>query len=117
MLIKINNLRLTTNQIGVYDWEKTVQRPIIINAVISSDCEDSTFSDDLSDTIDYDKIFKKIAAVAAKKHFKLIEKMAKEMIDAVMEDSRISACELSVEKVGVVENVDSFAVTLTQKRP
>jgi dihydroneopterin aldolase len=43
--------------------------------------------------------------------------MAKEMIDAVMEDSRISACELSVEKVGVVENVDSFAVTLTQKRP
>ena len=115
MIIKIKNLRLKTI-LGVYDWEQKIEREIIINAAIKTSHLNSLQSDDLSDTIDYDDIIKKIKKLITEKRFKLIEKMTQEVMDTIMQNSRVLECELEIDKVGVVENVDSFSVTLTQKR-
>jgi dihydroneopterin aldolase len=114
MIIKIKNLRLQTI-IGVYDWEKTVNREIIINAELTTNYTKSKDSDDLADTIDYDLIILKLKNLVANKRFKLIEKMAQSAMDEILQDPRISKCKLEIDKVGVVENVDAFSVTLEQE--
>ncbi len=114
MLIKIKNLRLYTI-IGVFDWEQNIDREIIINAEITTNFTKSLHSDELSDAIDYDQIILKIKNLVANNRFKLVEKMAQTLMDAILEDQRISKCKLEIDKVGVVENVDSFSITIEQE--
>lgn len=111
MLIKIKNLRLKTI-LGIHAWEENVDREIIINAEIETKHLNSHFSDDINDTIDYDIIVTKIKNLIQSKRFKLIEKMVAEIVDAIMEDKRIFRCKVEVDKVGVIEGVDSFSITL-----
>lgn len=114
MLIKIKNLKLKT-VIGVFDWEQTINREIIINIEIKTDLKKALQSDDLQDTIDYDNIIVKIKNLVANNRFKLVEKLAQSLMDSILEDKRISKCRLEIDKVGVVENVDSFSVTIEQE--
>ena len=111
MLIRIKNLKLKTI-IGVYDWEKNFNREIIVNAEIEINDSKSASSDKLSDTIDYDQITKKIKDLATKKRFKLIEKLAGEIVKKIMEDGRIKRCRVEIDKMKVVEEVESFSVTI-----
>ncbi len=115
MLIKIKNLKLHTI-LGVYNWEKTFNREIIINAEIETDFTRSLESDNVEDTIDYDVITTKIKKLVTDNQFKLIEKMAQEMMNKIMEDARIKRCKLEIDKVGVIEFVESFSVTIEQHR-
>lgn len=114
MIIKIKNLKLHTI-IGVYDWEKNIDREIIINAEITTNLTRSLHSDDISDTVDYDQIISKIKELVANNRFKLIEKMAQTLMDEILTNPHISKCKLEIDKVGVVENVDSFSVTIEQE--
>ncbi len=111
MLIKIKNLRLKTI-LGIHPWEENVDREVIINAELETKYLNSQISDDINDTIDYDTIVTKIKNIILKKRFKLIEKMAAEIIDAIMEDKRIFRSKVEVDKVGVIDGVDSFSITL-----
>lgn len=115
MIIKIKNLHITTS-IGVYEWEKEFARDIIINAEIVTDHRDSLISDELQDTIDYDEIISKMRDLLKKKKFKLIEKLTQELVDLIMEDSRVLRCKVEVDKMKVFDDLDSLSVTLTQER-
>lgn len=115
MLIKIKNLRLRTF-LGVYDWEKNHDREIIINAEITTDYNNSLETDEISDTLDYSVLIAKIKTLVAQKRFKLIEKLAAQIMKKIMEDKRIKKCTLEVDKVGVVEGVESFSVTITEEQ-
>lgn len=115
MLIKIKNLEIKTI-LGIHDWEKTIDRQIIINAEIETDFEKSLESDNISDAIDYDSLTGKIKKLIAEKKFKLVEKMTAEVMNIIMEDKRIKKCKLEIDKVGAVENVESFSVTIERKR-
>ena len=113
MLIKIKNLKLKTI-LGVHAWEENINREIIINAEIETNNLSSLSSDDIKDTIDYDILILKIKNLISSKRFKLIEKMAAEIMREIMEDTNISRCKLEIDKVCVIADVDSFSVTLEQ---
>lgn len=114
MIIKIKNLKLHT-KIGVFDWEKTIDREMIINVEITTNLTKSLHSDDISDTIDYYQITSKIKNLVANNSFKLVERMAQTLMDGILEDKRINKCKLEIDKVGAVENLDSFAITIEQE--
>ncbi len=114
MIIKIKNLKLHT-KIGVFDWEKNVDREIIINAEMSTNSTKSLYSDDISDAIDYNQITSKIKNLVATNNFDLVEKMAQTIMDGILEDKRIKKCTLEIDKVGAVENLQSFAVIIEQE--
>ncbi|MES2961821.1 MAG: dihydroneopterin aldolase [Pseudomonadota bacterium] len=113
MLLKIKNLKLQTI-LGVHLWEEKINREIIINVEIESDFVKSLQSDDINDTIDYDLITTKIKNLIASKRFKLVETMAQNIMDEIMQDSRVKRCKIEIDKVGAVEAVESFSVTIEQ---
>ncbi len=114
MIIKIKNLRLHTI-IGVFEWEATIDREIIINAEITTNHLAALQSDELSDTINYDQIITKMKNTVANSRFKLVEKLAQTLMEEILQDQRIKKCKLEIDKVGVVENVDSFSITIEQE--
>ncbi len=115
MIIKIKNLRVQTI-IGVYDFEKTIKRNLIINATIETNHEKSLLSDNLNDTIDYDEIVTNIKKVIKDNQFKLIEKLANKILSSIISDNRIDKCLLEIDKVGAVKDVDSLSISLNYIR-
>lgn len=115
MILKIKNLKLTTI-LGIHAWEQDIDREIIINLEIEGDFKRSLESDNIEDTVDYDTISSQIKNLIASKRFKLIEKMAQELLNQVMEDQRITRCKIEVDKVGALDFVDSASITLEEYR-
>ncbi len=115
MLLKIKNLKLKTI-LGIHEWEEKTPREIIINAEIETDFINSLNSDNISDAIDYDKITSDIKNLIATKRFKLVEKMAQEVMNLILQDRRVKKCRLEIDKVGAVESLDSFAIAIEQTR-
>lgn len=115
MIIKIKNLKLITN-LGVYDWEKNFDRDILVNATIETKEINSTKSDILSETIDYDVIVSSIKEVIKNNQFQLIEKLTQEIVDKIMEDKRITKTTVEVDKLKVFTDVDAFSVIITKTR-
>ncbi len=115
MIIKIKNLRVQTI-IGVYDFEQTINRDLIINAIIETNNHQSLESDELADTIDYDHIVQNIKSIIKNNKFKLIEKLANEIMKSLSKDQRIVNCTLEIDKVGAVADVDSLSITLKYQK-
>jgi len=115
MIIKIKNFKLKTI-VGIYDWEQDFQREILINAKIHTNSTKAKISNNISDTIDYDLIINKIKQFVINNKFQLIEKMASDILDLIMEDKRIKKCEIELDKIGVVSGVESFSVTISKSR-
>lgn len=115
MIIKIKNFKFKTI-LGIYEWEESFDREIIINAAIHTDHDSARYTKNINDAIDYDQIITKIKNSLTSKKFKLIEELAQEILDLIMQDSRIKKCEVEVDKVKVVENVESFSITLVSER-
>ena len=113
MILKIKNLKLETI-LGIHDWEQHVKRPIIINLEIEGNFEKSLTSDNIADTIDYDKISNEIKEIIENNKFQLIEKMTQQLLDKIMQDSRITRCKIEVDKVGAINFVESASITLEQ---
>lgn len=115
MIIKIKNLKLKTI-IGIHDFEQESLREIIINVKIETDKIDSLYSDKIEDTIDYANLTEKIKSVVKNHQSKLIESLAQNIIDKIMEDDAIKSCELELDKPGAVKDVESFSINLKNVR-
>ena len=113
MIIKIKNLKLDTN-IGVYDWEKTHSRTLLFNVTIETDLMEGVKSDNLKDVIDYAIIVNHIKNFVDNHNCQLIEKMAGEILDIIMQDKRIKRCDLEIDKLNPFDFIDSFSITQTR---
>lgn len=111
MIVNIKNLRIKT-VIGIHPWEKDIDRELRLNIKIFCDDCNATKSDEINDTIDYDVITNKVRNIVKNNKFNLIEKLAKTLMDAILEDEKISRCIIEVDKMNVFEDVDSFSVIL-----
>ena len=109
MIIKLNNLKLKTI-IGVYEWEQSVLRELIINLTIHTQTHNSMDTDKLSDTIDYEGLVNQIKEITLKQKFQLIEALSKAIIDQLTQDKRITKLKLCIAKVGAVQDLESFEV-------
>ena len=112
MIINIENLRLRTI-IGIYDWEKENKQDVIINVSLEFDGSDAGSSDDIEDTVDYKSITKKIINHVEDGKFNLIEKLVTDIGNIVMEDKRVLASTVTVDKPGALRFTDSVSITNT----
>ena len=116
-LIRIKNLRLRT-VIGVFDWEQKVLQDLVINlelncdlSVIDPDCSD------LSQTVDYKSLTKKIISYVERGRFYLLEGLGNALLKLALEhDTRIRSCAVQLDKPGALRFADSVSVRLEQSR-
>lgn len=115
MILTINKLRLRTT-VGVYDWEKTRPRDVIVTLRMTFDGEKAVKSDDIEDTIDYDSLSSLLQnEIEPTKHY-LVEKLTDQIADLVMANTIASWVEVTVEKPGVPAFAESILITLERHR-
>ncbi|MFZ0227030.1 MAG: dihydroneopterin aldolase [Mycobacterium sp.] len=83
---------------GVFEHERADGQDFVVDIVVWIDLADAAASDDLADTYDYGVLAERAAAVIAGPARNLIETVAGEIAEGVMNDDRVHAVEVTVHK-------------------
>ena len=102
--------------IGIHDWEREKKQDILINVEMEVDCRPAGLSDDFRDAVDYRAVTKSIIALVEGSGFFLVERMAEEVAKICLEDSRVTAARVRVEKPGAVRFSRSVGVEVERTR-
>lgn len=100
--------------LGVYDWERTHLRPIIIDIKMHLPDSQRFTVDDLAHTIDYQAVSECLKSLCQKAHFQLLETLAEYLIAAVLNAFKVPTIELTVHKPDVLPQVKDVSVTLVR---
>jgi len=102
--------------IGVRAWERQLRQKVRIDVSFDLDLRDAGESDDIVHTVDYKRLKDRILGFVATSRFRLLEGLAAAIADLVLEDRRVAACEVLVEKPGALTGAESVAVRLRRRR-
>ncbi|HYB36209.1 MAG TPA: dihydroneopterin aldolase [Mycobacterium sp.] len=83
---------------GIYDHERSDGQDFVVDITVWIDLVDAAASDDLSDTYDYGVLAQRAADIVGGPARNLIETVAGEIADDVMNDKRVHAVEVVVHK-------------------
>ncbi|WP_026917511.1 dihydroneopterin aldolase [Gordonia shandongensis] len=95
--IELKGLRVRGNH-GVFDHERRDGQEFVIDVTLWVDLSAAAESDDLNDTVDYGELAQRAHDVVAGEPCNLIETLGARIADSIMDDTRISACEVTVHK-------------------
>ena len=115
MIIKIENLRLRT-VVGIFEWEKKVKQDIVINIEIEFDGREAVEKDDISFTVDYKSLTKRIINDVEGREFNLIEKIAGDVVGVILEDDRVKKATAKVDKPGALRFADTVSVMHSESK-
>ena len=95
--IELRGLAVRGNH-GVFDHERRDGQDFIIDITVWIDLAGAAASDDLNDTYDYGVLAQRAADIVAGPARNLIETVAAQIAQDVMDDSRVHAVEVVVHK-------------------
>ena len=113
--IKIKNLKLRAI-VGINSWERHTKQNIIINVMIDYDAALAAKTDRIEDTIDYKTIKKNIIKEVEHSKYFLLEKLTAQILNLVMENKKVRAVTVEIDKPKALRFADSVSVTLHKKR-
>jgi dihydroneopterin aldolase len=103
---------------GVFEHERAGSQDFVVDITVWIDLADAAASDDLADTYDYGVLAERAAAVIAGPARNLIETVAGEIAEDVMQDTRVHAVEVIVHKpqAPIPYSFDDVAVVARRSR-
>ncbi len=98
--------------IGVYDWEREIRQRLLFDLEMSNDNRVPAASDNVEDTLDYDRISRRIAEFTGESEFQLIETLAERVAELVLAEFAVSHLKLTLHKPGAVDIADDVGVSI-----
>jgi len=109
--IFINELRLNM-LVGIYDWERVTPQTMQFDLEIGVPSQRAGQSGRIEDTIDYAKVVKRIEESVRASHVGLLEKLAEQIAQLVMQEFRAPWVKVSVTKLAPLKNVKRLGITI-----
>jgi dihydroneopterin aldolase len=105
--------------IGVWEWERKIRQTIIIDLDMGFDIRKAAASDDLTDTLSYKDVAKRITGFVEDSGFQLVEKLAEEVASILLKEFAISWCRVRINKRGAVRGAGDVGVVIErgEQRP
>jgi dihydroneopterin aldolase len=113
-LIFIRELKVETC-IGIYDWEQRIKQTVLFDLEFSVDIQKAAASDQIDDTLDYAKIAGCITHFVGKGKFLLLERLAHETADLLLQHFSITDLRLKVSKPGAVANAKEVGLVIHRR--
>ena len=101
--------------IGVFSWEQNAPRTIFVDVTLSLNTQTAAAQDDLTQTVDYAKVYNTIVICGQAKTYLLIETLAETIAQTLLEEHpRLQQIELTVYKPGAVPQAKTVGITITR---
>ena len=98
--------------IGVNDDEREKEQKVIINIELECGLGRAGQTDNLADTLNYRSLNKRIMEAVASSRYFLVEALAEMIAGLCLEDKRVEAASVAVDKPGALRHVRSVAVQI-----
>ena len=83
---------------GVFSEEQLKGQTFIVDVVLWLDLEKAGNTDDLQETVHYGELYEKIKYIAEQKRFDLIEALAKNIADTILDEKGVTKTLVRVKK-------------------
>jgi|OM-RGC.v1.028447489 dihydroneopterin aldolase len=111
-IVFIDDLNLET-YIGLHDWEKDQRQIVVANISLGVNIAQAANLDDVSLSVDYEKLSNHLREWALNNRVELLEKFALQIVDEIKTKfNNITSIELRLTKKGVVPNTSGCGVQI-----
>jgi len=98
--------------IGVYDWERLIRQPLVMDLEMASDTTRAAASDAIADALDYAAISQQVIALVEGSEFQLLESLADAIATMVMREFGVPWLRLRLGKPGAVAEAEDVGVII-----
>jgi len=102
--------------IGFIDWERRVKQTVVLDIELPVDCRRASISDEVTDTLDYKKVAKRVLAFIAASEFKLVETLAHRVALLILEEFAVAWVRIALNKPGAIRNSRDVGVVIERAR-
>lgn len=102
--------------IGFIDWERRVKQTVVVDLELPVDCTRAAATDDVSDTVDYKRVAKRVIAYIEASEFKLVETLAQRLAALLLEEFALDWVRVSLNKPGAIRSSRDVGVAIERCR-
>jgi dihydroneopterin aldolase len=110
-IVFLRGLRIET-VIGIYDWEKGIKQPVILDLEMSTDVAKAAVSDRIEDAVDYKAVSKRLKQFVGEGRFELVETLAERCAEIIRSEFGVAWLRLSINKIGAVTDAKDVGVVI-----
>lgn len=115
-IVFLRGLRIET-VIGIYDWEKGIKQPVILDLEMSTDVARAAASDCIEDAVDYKAVSKRLKQFVGEGRFELVETLAERCAEIIRTEFGVRWVRLTANKIGAVTDANDVGVTIERGEP
>ena len=102
--------------IGIYDWERKIKQPIVLDIEMGFDNRKPAATDDIADTLDYKAVSKRLIQFVSESDFGLVETLAERCCAIILDEFAVAQVKLKLSKVGAVRGARAVGVMIERAR-
>jgi len=102
--------------IGFIEWERRIKQTVVIDIELPVDCARAAETDDVTHTVDYKRVAKRLIAFVEASEFKLVETLAHRAAMTVLEEFSLAWVRISVNKPGAIRGSRDVGVSIERTR-
>jgi len=102
--------------IGFIEWERRIKQTIVLDIELPTDCTRAAETDDVTNTVDYKRVAKRLIAFVEASDFKLVETLAHRAAMIVLEEFSLPWVRISVNKPGAIRGSRDVGVSIERTR-
>lgn len=103
--------------IGVFDWERAITQPLLIDIALETDISRAAVSDDVSDALSYKEVCDDVSEWCIEIKAKLLEHLARQISDKLFAKYACQKVTLSIAKPTAITAADAVGVQITRYAP
>ena len=114
-IVYIRDLRIETI-IGIYDWERETRQTVSLDLEMGTDIKKAAASDNIEDTLDYKSVAKRMIQFVGDSEFQLVETMAEQIANIVLNEFNVPWMKLRLSKPGAVTGSQDVGVIIERQQ-
>jgi dihydroneopterin aldolase len=110
-IVYIRELQVQT-VIGIYDWEREVRQAVSLDLEMGTDIREAAATEDIENTLNYKSVSKRLITFIEGSEFLLVETMAEEVAQLVMQEFGVRWLRLRLGKPGAIRGARDVGVLI-----
>lgn len=110
-IVYIRDLKIETT-IGIYDWEREIKQTVSLDLDMAHDIRKAAATDNIEYTLNYKAVAKRLIKFISESEFLLVETMAEQCAQIVLEEFSVPWLRLRLSKPGAVRGSQDVGVII-----
>lgn len=110
-IIFLGGLQIETI-IGIYDWERETKQTVVLDIEMAYDIQKAVETDDITHTLDYKAVSKRIIAFVEASKFFLVEKLTEEIANIILNEFNVPWVKITLNKKGAIRGASDVGIII-----